>query len=123
MIHGMPIQTMDSPPIPTMEPDGDEGGMLDFCRSKIKGVAPGVSGRREGVSIFPLQQDISERKLVEVSLRESEEKYRSMMESMQDPVYICSSDYRVEYMKIYCSSFEGALSDLASTLAGIGGAP
>ena len=31
-------------------------------------------------------------------LRESEEKYRSMMEGMKDPVYICSSDYRVAYM-------------------------
>ena len=34
----------------------------------------------------------------EEALRESEEKYRSMMEAMKDPVYICSSDYRVEYM-------------------------
>jgi len=34
----------------------------------------------------------------EEALRESEEKYRSMMEGMKDPVYICSPDYRVEYM-------------------------
>ena len=32
------------------------------------------------------------------SLRKSEEKYRSMMESMDDSVYICSPDYHVEYM-------------------------
>ncbi|MBN1831320.1 MAG: GAF domain-containing protein [Deltaproteobacteria bacterium] len=31
-------------------------------------------------------------------LRESEEKYRTMMEAMADPVYICSPDYRVAYM-------------------------
>ena len=31
-------------------------------------------------------------------LRESEEKYRSMMEAMNDPVYICTPDYRVGYM-------------------------
>ncbi|MCD4718948.1 MAG: response regulator [Desulfobacula sp.] len=31
-------------------------------------------------------------------LRESENKYRSMMEAMNDAVYICSSDYRIEYM-------------------------
>ncbi len=32
------------------------------------------------------------------ALRESEEKYRSMMEAMTDPVYICSPDFRVAYM-------------------------
>ena len=32
------------------------------------------------------------------ALRDSEDKYRSMMESMKDPTYICSPDYRVEYM-------------------------
>ncbi len=31
-------------------------------------------------------------------LRESEEKYRTMMETMVDPVYICSFDFRVTYM-------------------------
>ncbi|MBW2709727.1 MAG: PAS domain-containing protein [Deltaproteobacteria bacterium] len=32
------------------------------------------------------------------ALRESEDKYRSMMEAMIEPIYICSSDFRVEYM-------------------------
>lgn len=45
-----------------------------------------------------LQKEISERKEMEKALRVSEEKYRSMMESMIDPTYICSSDFRVEYM-------------------------
>jgi len=38
------------------------------------------------------------RKEAEENLHESEEKYRSMMEAMSDPVYICSSDYRIAYM-------------------------
>ncbi len=46
----------------------------------------------------PLSQEIEERKRAEVALHESEEKFRSMMEAMNDPVYICSNDYRVTYM-------------------------
>ncbi len=33
-----------------------------------------------------------------MALQESENKYRSMMEAMNDPVYICSPDYKIEYM-------------------------
>jgi PAS domain S-box-containing protein len=40
----------------------------------------------------------TKRKQAEHDLRESEEKYRSMMEAMPDAVYICSPDFRVEYM-------------------------
>ena len=43
-------------------------------------------------------RDISDHKLMEKALQESEEKYRSMMGAMQDPAYICSPDFRVEYM-------------------------
>jgi PAS domain S-box-containing protein len=45
-----------------------------------------------------LRREIKERKRAEEALRESEEKYRSMMEAMNDAVYICSNDYRVTYM-------------------------
>jgi PAS domain S-box-containing protein len=45
-----------------------------------------------------LRREIEERKRAEEALRESEEKYCSMMEAMNDPVYICSNDYRVTYM-------------------------
>lgn len=41
--------------------------------------------------------DITQRKKSDVALQKSEERYRSMMDSMIDPVYICSPDYRVEY--------------------------
>jgi two-component system cell cycle sensor histidine kinase/response regulator CckA len=42
--------------------------------------------------------NINQRKLAEKALQASEEKYRSMMESMKDEVYICSPDYRIKYM-------------------------
>ena len=43
-------------------------------------------------------QDITERKQMEKAFLQSENKFRLMMESMSDPVYICSDDYLVEYM-------------------------
>ncbi|MCP3966530.1 MAG: PAS domain S-box protein, partial [Lentisphaerae bacterium] len=42
--------------------------------------------------------DITKRKLAEEALQESEKKYRSMMEAMDDATYICSSDFHIEYM-------------------------
>ena len=40
----------------------------------------------------------ADRRKSEDSLRASEARYRSMLESMDDMVYICSDQYRVEYM-------------------------
>ena len=56
--------------------------------------------RKDGeISYFDsIMLDITEQKFAKDALQESEEKYRSMMESMKDPIYICSQDYRVEYM-------------------------
>ena len=49
----------------------------------------------EIVTIFTNETD---RKQVEEALQKSEEKYRLVMESMKDEVYICSPDYRIKYM-------------------------
>jgi PAS domain S-box-containing protein len=43
-------------------------------------------------------RDVSDHKLMEKALKESEEKYRSMMGAMKDAVYICSPEFRIEYM-------------------------
>jgi PAS domain S-box-containing protein len=50
----------------------------------------------KGVTFTAL--DITELKTKELELLESEGKYRSMMETMEDATYICSSDYRIEYI-------------------------
>ncbi len=42
--------------------------------------------------------DTTERKKTEEALKESEEKYRSMTESMKDLVYICSVDFKITYL-------------------------
>ncbi|MBA3009847.1 MAG: hypothetical protein FP812_06360, partial [Desulfobacula sp.] len=41
---------------------------------------------------------ITNRMRAKLALVESEEKYRSMMEAMDDPAYICSKDFCLEYM-------------------------
>lgn len=47
-----------------------------------------IQRRRDGICIMETSD----------ALKESQEKYRSMMDSMKDPVYICSPDYKVMYM-------------------------
>ena len=42
--------------------------------------------------------DITERKLAEDKAKKSENKFRSMMEAMIEPAYICKQDYQIEYM-------------------------
>lgn len=66
-------------------PDLDEGPFTGEERNLINSIASGL-----GKAI--------ECKRAEAALRESEEKYRSMMEAMDDAVYICSQDFHIVYM-------------------------
>jgi PAS domain S-box-containing protein len=50
------------------------------------------------ISKFEIFQDITDRKKAEEALQKSEEKYRSMMDAMDEATYICSPDFRIEYM-------------------------
>ncbi|MCP4746719.1 MAG: PAS domain S-box protein [Desulfobacteraceae bacterium] len=43
-------------------------------------------------------RDITDRLRIQSELKESELKFRSMMEAMLDPVYICSTDFIIQYM-------------------------
>jgi len=48
--------------------------------------------------VVALFDDVTERIQAQNELKESEEKYRSMMEAMKNSAYICSSDLVIEYM-------------------------
>ncbi len=54
------------------------------------------SGDVQGVVL--VFRNVTEEYNMKKELEESETKYRTMMDSMKEPVYICSSDYTVEYM-------------------------
>jgi C4-dicarboxylate-specific signal transduction histidine kinase len=66
-------------------PQQDEGPFTSEERNLIDSIASALS-------------QAIEHQQAETALRESEEKYRSMMEAMDDAAYICSKDFRVVYM-------------------------
>ena len=53
---------------------------------------------KESCYILTVARDITERVQAQAALKESEKKYRTMMEAMVDAAYICSADFIVEYM-------------------------
>ncbi|MBN2808297.1 MAG: cache domain-containing protein [Deltaproteobacteria bacterium] len=55
-----------------------------------------ADGRITGVE--GVCRDVTEREQAERALAQSQNKFRLMMESMSDPVYIRSADYHIEYM-------------------------
>ena len=48
--------------------------------------------------VIGVMRDITDRKQKDTALRESMEHYRAMVEAFDGLIYICSQDYRVEYM-------------------------
>ncbi len=54
--------------------------------------------KKEGIRVVGTHVDISKIKEMERELRESEERYRSIMEATKDPTYICSEKYKIEFM-------------------------
>jgi len=70
-------------------------GEVKWVREKAE---IGFNKQGEGIRAIGFSQDITGRKIAEEALKASEAKYRSMMEAMDDPAYICSQDFRVEYM-------------------------
>ena len=61
-------------------------------------IASSVIRYRKRPAVLAIVRDMTERKRTEEVLRESEEKFRSMMEAMSDSVYICTPEFRIAYM-------------------------
>ena len=66
-------------------PETDDGPFLETEKNLLDSLAERI-GR------------IIERKRAKTALQDSEKKFRSMMEAFVDPLYICSSDFVVQYM-------------------------
>ncbi|HEX2770058.1 MAG TPA: PAS domain S-box protein, partial [Geobacteraceae bacterium] len=50
------------------------------------------------VKIRGANQDVTERKLAEEAIRDSRAKYQAIVDNFEGLIYICSQDYRVEFM-------------------------
>ncbi len=61
-------------------------------------IVEGIAARLPDGGHLLAFRDVTDRERMVEALRESEQRYRSMMEAMEDPVYICSDDHRVTYM-------------------------
>ncbi|MEJ2038371.1 MAG: response regulator [Desulfosarcinaceae bacterium] len=99
-------------------PDAEHPAMLALCSGKIEKGLMGMFNPEENAyhwikmhavpefkaqgekpyGVFTTFEDVTELRKSEMGLRKSEEKYRSMMESFTDPLYICSPDFIVDYM-------------------------
>jgi len=73
-----------------------------ICRSdgvhRFVELASSIIQYRNRPAVLSIMRDVTERKQAQETLRESEEKYRSMMQAMHESVYICSADLRILYM-------------------------
>ncbi|HET6420064.1 MAG TPA: PAS domain S-box protein [Geobacteraceae bacterium] len=52
----------------------------------------------EVLGVVGISRDITERKRIEEELRNSQEKYRSIVDAYDGLIYICSQDFRAEFM-------------------------
>jgi PAS domain S-box-containing protein len=76
--------------------------VLPYARGGLRWVAavyvPDVNDRQEVKGFFALVTDITERKRMEEALRESEGKYRSLVESSEDSIYLVDKDSTYLFM-------------------------
>ena len=73
--------------------------MTDYDRATLLSIGKSIGlALANARYVNQIEAEVRNRQQAEAELRASEEKYRSMMEAIVSPVYICSPDYRIEYM-------------------------
>ncbi|MEI6209757.1 MAG: Cache 3/Cache 2 fusion domain-containing protein [Desulfuromonadales bacterium] len=60
--------------------------------------SPVIDSYSGEISLFGIGRNISERKKRDLALQTSEKKYRSIIDSFDGLMYICSKEYRIEFM-------------------------
>jgi PAS domain S-box-containing protein len=70
----------------------------DYVWVNINAIPQFKDGDDTPYQVFVTLHDITEKRRHQEALKASESKYRTMMEAMDDPTYICSREFRVEYM-------------------------
>jgi len=86
-----------------MERKGECRNLETSFRAKDGRIIPAlISGRLMEIDgqpcIIDIIRDISKVKLTEALLRESQIRYRAMVDAFDGLIYVCSQDYRVEFM-------------------------
>ncbi|MFA5906384.1 MAG: PhnD/SsuA/transferrin family substrate-binding protein, partial [Desulfobacula sp.] len=70
---------------------GEKGKYLFFTATPLRDQSGTIIG------IIETLQDFTDRRQAERSLRASEEKYRSILDAMEDATYICSQDFHIVF--------------------------
>ncbi|SDT85005.1 PAS domain-containing hybrid sensor histidine kinase/response regulator [Desulfobacula phenolica] len=69
-----------------------------YMDKKIVGWRKNYVYRLNSKEVVVVYRDVTRRKIAEKKLKENEKKFRAIMESMKEPMYICGQDFIVEYM-------------------------
>ena len=70
-------------------------GVYLWYTANASPVTDPISGE---IRLFGIGRNISKRKKSELALRTSEKKYRSIIDSFDGLMYVCSTEYRIEFM-------------------------